>query len=174
MRISGRPVSDRLLPFLGRIREHRYGLPRAWTVTLARVPEAPSVCRNPELHFDLLGVYAGINTIVINSRHQTGLVANEVLVFDGPLIVEGHTRRTSSRRRRRGRRSPPRRSHQPDVRHVGSVHPSRGGSPVDAASASTRVRRSRWGDGWAGASCGPAGARDGGGRDPVRALAVLG
>ncbi|GEM_PF-384491 len=45
---------------------------------------------NPELRFDLLGVYAGINTLVINFRHQTGVHANEVLIFDGSVIVEGH------------------------------------------------------------------------------------
>jgi len=51
---------------------------------------AYALSRNPELHFDLLGAYVGINTVVINFRHQTGVQANEVLIFDGPLIVEGH------------------------------------------------------------------------------------
>jgi hypothetical protein len=51
---------------------------------------AHALSRNPELHFELLGAYAGINTIVINFRHQTGVHANEVLIFDGDLIVEGH------------------------------------------------------------------------------------
>lgn len=51
---------------------------------------ATALSRNPELRFDLLGAYAGINTLVINFRHQTGVHATEVLIFDGPLIVEGH------------------------------------------------------------------------------------
>lgn len=51
---------------------------------------ADALSRNPELHFDLLGAYVGIDTLVINFRHQTGGHANEVLIFDGPLIVEGH------------------------------------------------------------------------------------
>ncbi len=51
---------------------------------------AHALSRNPELHFDLIGAYAGIKTLVINFRHQTGVHANEVLIFDGPLIVEGH------------------------------------------------------------------------------------
>jgi hypothetical protein len=44
----------------------------------------------PDLHFDLLGVYLGIDTLVINYRNQTGGLVNEVLRFDGPLVVEGH------------------------------------------------------------------------------------
>ena len=36
------------------------------------------------------GVYVGVDTIVINFRHQTGVVAAEVLVFDGPLVVSGY------------------------------------------------------------------------------------
>jgi hypothetical protein len=51
---------------------------------------AHALSRNPELHFHLLGAYAGINTLVINYRHQTGVDANEVLIFDGPLIVQGY------------------------------------------------------------------------------------
>ncbi|GHJ48189.1 hypothetical protein Cs7R123_55310 [Catellatospora sp. TT07R-123] len=49
-----------------------------------------ALSHNPELHFDLLGVYVGTTALVINFRRQTGVRANEVLVFDGPLIVEGH------------------------------------------------------------------------------------
>ncbi len=52
---------------------------------------AHALSRNPGLHFDLLDAYVGINTVVINFRHQTGVHANEVLIFDGPLIVEGHS-----------------------------------------------------------------------------------
>ena len=52
-----------------------------WTFALDRVPD---------LHFEVVGVYAGINTIVINYRnHNNGLV-NEVLVFSDGLVSEGH------------------------------------------------------------------------------------
>ncbi|MGH3490502.1 MAG: YybH family protein [Actinopolymorphaceae bacterium] len=44
----------------------------------------------PGLHFEVIGSYAGVNTLVINFRNQHGRVANEVLTFDGPLVVEGH------------------------------------------------------------------------------------
>lgn len=44
----------------------------------------------PDLHFDLVGVYVGIDTIVINYRNQNGDLVNEVLMFDEGLVVEGH------------------------------------------------------------------------------------
>jgi hypothetical protein len=44
----------------------------------------------PDLRFELLGVYAGISTVVINYRNQAGGVVNEVLTFDGDLVREGH------------------------------------------------------------------------------------
>jgi hypothetical protein len=44
----------------------------------------------PDLHFDVLAVYAGISTLVINYRNQAGGVVSEVLTFDGDLIREGH------------------------------------------------------------------------------------
>jgi hypothetical protein len=51
---------------------------------------AHALSRNPDLHFELVGAYIGIDTIVINYRNQAGVQANEVLIFDGPLVVEGH------------------------------------------------------------------------------------
>ena len=45
---------------------------------------------NPELHFTLVAVYAGVDTIVINYRNQTGTVVNEVLTFEDGLVVAGH------------------------------------------------------------------------------------
>ena len=44
----------------------------------------------PDLHFELLGIYLGIDTLVINYRNQNGGRVNEVLRFDGALVVEGH------------------------------------------------------------------------------------
>jgi hypothetical protein len=44
----------------------------------------------PDLRFEVLGVYAGISTLVINYRNQAGGVVCEVLTFDGLLISEGH------------------------------------------------------------------------------------
>jgi hypothetical protein len=44
----------------------------------------------PDLHFEMLALYVGISTLVINYRNQSGGVVNEVLTFDGPLVREGH------------------------------------------------------------------------------------
>ena len=32
----------------------------------------------------------GVSALAINYRNQNGGLVNEVLVFDGPLVVEGH------------------------------------------------------------------------------------
>ena len=52
-----------------------------WTEGLRRIPE---------LHFDLEALYVGVSTIVINYRNHRGNLVNEVLRFDGELVVEGH------------------------------------------------------------------------------------
>jgi ketosteroid isomerase-like protein len=45
----------------------------------------------PELHFDVLGVYQGVNVLVINYRNQRDALVNEVLSFDDAgLVREGH------------------------------------------------------------------------------------
>ena len=45
----------------------------------------------PELHFEVIGVYQGVNTIVINYRNHRGALVNEVLSFDDAgLVREGH------------------------------------------------------------------------------------
>jgi SnoaL-like protein len=46
--------------------------------------------RNPELHFEITGLYLGVNTIVIQYVNQSGGAVDEVLTFDGPLVIEGH------------------------------------------------------------------------------------
>jgi hypothetical protein len=44
----------------------------------------------PDLRFEVLAVYAGISTLVINYRNQAADLVCEVLTFDGPLVREGH------------------------------------------------------------------------------------
>ena len=44
----------------------------------------------PDLHFEVVGVYSGVDTIVINYRNQVGNLVCEVLHFDGDLVREGH------------------------------------------------------------------------------------
>lgn len=45
----------------------------------------------PDLRFELIGVYVGVGTIVLNYRNQVGGLVNEVLTF-GPdgLVAQGH------------------------------------------------------------------------------------
>ena len=44
----------------------------------------------PDLHFDVVGGYAGASVLVINYRNQGGTLVNEVLEFDGGLVCRGH------------------------------------------------------------------------------------
>jgi hypothetical protein len=44
----------------------------------------------PDLHFEVLVLYVGVSTLVINHRNQAGGVVSEVLTFGGPLVREGH------------------------------------------------------------------------------------
>jgi hypothetical protein len=44
----------------------------------------------PDLYFEVLALYIGVNTLVINYRNQAGGVVSEVLTFDGALVREGH------------------------------------------------------------------------------------
>jgi ketosteroid isomerase-like protein len=44
----------------------------------------------PDLHFELVGVYLGVDTIVINYRNQNGALVNEILRLEGTHVVEGH------------------------------------------------------------------------------------
>ena len=44
----------------------------------------------PDLHFEVEGVYSGVDTLVINYRNQNGGLTNEVLVFDGDLVGRGY------------------------------------------------------------------------------------
>jgi hypothetical protein len=46
--------------------------------------------RIPDLHFELIDFYVGVNALVINYRNQKGACVNEVLLFDGDVVVEGH------------------------------------------------------------------------------------
>jgi hypothetical protein len=44
----------------------------------------------PDLHFEVLALYIGVSTLVINYRNQAGGVVSEALTFDGALVREGH------------------------------------------------------------------------------------
>ncbi len=44
----------------------------------------------PDLRFEVIDVYAGVDTLVINYRNQGGIRVCEVLTFLGELVNEGH------------------------------------------------------------------------------------
>src|SRR5215472_9684560 len=74
------PVAVRLLGGDGVIRG-KEALREYWSEGIRRIPD---------LRFEVLAVYAGIGSLVVNYRNQAGGAVCEVLMFDGPLVREGH------------------------------------------------------------------------------------
>jgi hypothetical protein len=74
------PVAVRLLGGDGVIRG-KAALHEYWSEGIRQIPD---------LHFEVVARYVGVNTLVINYRNQAGGVVSEVLTFDGPLVREGH------------------------------------------------------------------------------------
>jgi hypothetical protein len=60
---------------------HDDALRHYWTTALTLLPE---------LHFEIVGVYRGGSLLVINYRNERVGLVNEVLLFDGELVCEGH------------------------------------------------------------------------------------
>jgi hypothetical protein len=75
------PVAAQLLPDSAGVVRGKAALRAAWTEGLRRIPD---------LRFEVVGVYVGMTTIVINYRNQKRGLVNEVLRFDGDLVIEGH------------------------------------------------------------------------------------
>ena len=74
------PVAARLLGGDGVLRG-KDALRHYWTEGLRRIPD---------LRFEVVGVYVGVDTVVIHYRNQLGRLVNEVLTFDGDLVKAGH------------------------------------------------------------------------------------
>ncbi|MGX9789927.1 nuclear transport factor 2 family protein [Mycobacterium sp. MMS18-G62] len=76
------PVAARVVPESGGVVRGKAALRDYWTTALAQ---------QSELHFEIVGVYRGESTLVINYRNHRGQLVNEVLTFDGDgLVCEGH------------------------------------------------------------------------------------
>ncbi|OBE93898.1 nuclear transport factor 2 family protein [Mycobacterium sp. 852002-10029_SCH5224772] len=75
------PVAAKLLPETQGVVRGKAALRRYWVAALERIPD---------LRLTVEGVYQGVNTIVITYRNQNDDLVNEVLIFDGDVIVEGH------------------------------------------------------------------------------------
>lgn len=74
------PVAARMLPETAGVLRGKAAIRAYWTAALARVPE---------LHFEVLGAYAGIDQVVIHYRNHLGGLVCEVLRFDDDQVVEG-------------------------------------------------------------------------------------
>ncbi|MFF7333488.1 YybH family protein [Streptomyces sp. NPDC090306] len=46
--------------------------------------------RIPDLRFEVVDHYVGVDCLVINYRNQKGGLVNEVLIFDGNLVADGY------------------------------------------------------------------------------------
>jgi ketosteroid isomerase-like protein len=75
------PVGAQVLPETGGVFRGKAALRAYWQLGLARIPD---------LHFTVVAVYTGVDTVVINYRNQVGNLVCEVLRLDGDVIVEGH------------------------------------------------------------------------------------
>jgi hypothetical protein len=75
------PVAAQVVPDTAGVLRGRAALRDYWSTALARIPD---------LRFELVGVYAGIEHVVINYRNHLGGLVCEVLHFRDDLVAEGH------------------------------------------------------------------------------------
>jgi hypothetical protein len=75
------PVAKKLLPASGGVVRGKQRLREYWYEAVNQIPD---------LRFQVVDVYTGISSIVINYRNQLGGIVNEVLVFSEGLVTEGH------------------------------------------------------------------------------------
>lgn len=75
------PVATQLMPESGGVIHGKKELEAYWREGLRRIPD---------LHFEVVATYVGVDTLVINYRNQRGALVNEVLEFDGNVVVRGH------------------------------------------------------------------------------------
>jgi ketosteroid isomerase-like protein len=75
------PVAAQIVPGSNGMLRGKEALRAYWAEGLKRVPD---------LHFTVESVYAGVTALVIHYRNQKGILVNEVLIFDGALVREGH------------------------------------------------------------------------------------
>ncbi|MGH3673514.1 MAG: nuclear transport factor 2 family protein [Pseudonocardiaceae bacterium] len=75
------PVAAQFLDDSDGVIHGKAALRTCWTEGLRRIPD---------LHFEVVGIYVGVNTLVINYRNHVGRLVNEVLIFDDSLVTQGH------------------------------------------------------------------------------------
>jgi ketosteroid isomerase-like protein len=74
------PVADRLVPGSGGVVQGKPALRAYFAEGLRRIPD---------LHFEVVEVYSGVDVLVINFRDQRGHLVNEVLTFREGRVVRG-------------------------------------------------------------------------------------
>ena len=75
------PTAPRVVPPSGGTIRGKTALRQYWRTALEG---------NAHLHFKLLAVYAGIDTIALHYRNQLGALIIEVLTFQDGLVAVGH------------------------------------------------------------------------------------
>ncbi len=75
------PTAQRFVPESAGTVRGKQALRRYWMTALAATPD---------LHFELLGVYAGVDTLVIHYRTQLNGLVSEVLTFRDGLVCFAH------------------------------------------------------------------------------------
>jgi len=75
------PFAARLLPETGGRLIGKQAIRDYWSFGLTRVPD---------LHFELVDLFVGVDCLVIAYANQNGVRVNEVLKFAGDLVIEGH------------------------------------------------------------------------------------
>jgi ketosteroid isomerase-like protein len=75
------PIAARVIEGSGGVIRGKAALRDYWSVALAKVPD---------LRFEVVGVYSGVDVVVINYRNHLGHLVNEVLLLDGDQVREGH------------------------------------------------------------------------------------
>ena len=83
------PTAQRVVPESGGTVQGKQALRSYWIQALEG---------NRDLHFELVGVYHGVDTIVLHYRNQLGGLVNEVLTFRDGLVAVGHATHLQSLR----------------------------------------------------------------------------
>ena len=79
--IFSSPVAGRLIPGSGGVIRGKAALREYFAEGLRLIPG---------LHFEVLNLFVGVETLVIEYRNQDGGRVAEVLTFDGALVAGGH------------------------------------------------------------------------------------
>jgi ketosteroid isomerase-like protein len=74
------PFAARILPESDGVLRGKAAVRQYWTAGLAAMPD---------LHFEIVDVFTGVDTVVINYRNQNGGLVNEVMTFKDGLVVRG-------------------------------------------------------------------------------------